>query len=51
MFSNTLKARSLKTELGKAIIPYKKFKQMYTFDNTGEFKGKPEHSKTHLLHE
>ena len=51
MFSNTLKAKSLKTELGKAIIPYKKFKKMYTFDNTGEFKGKPELSEKHFFRE
>ena len=51
MFSNTLKAKSLKTELGKAIIPYKKFKKMFTFDNTGKFKGKPELAETHLFHE
>ena len=51
MFSNTLKAKSLKTELGKGIIPYKKFKKRYTFDNAGKFKGKPELSEIHLFND
>ena len=52
MFSNTLKAKVKKTELGKAIIPYKKFKKMYTsFNNTGELKGRPELSKIHFFHD
>ena len=50
MFSNTLKAKVKKTELGKAIIPYKKFKKMYTsFDNAGEFRGKPDLSEINLF--
>ena len=39
MFSKDLKDKSLKTQLGKAIIPYKKFKKMYTIDNSIKFEG------------
>ena len=39
MFSKDLKDKSLKTKLGKAIIPYKKFKKMYKIDNSRKFEG------------
>ena len=47
MYDKTLKDNSLKTQLGGAIIPYKKFKNMYTIDNTGEFEGKQEPFTVH----
>ena len=40
MYSKELKDKSLKTQLGKAIAPYKKFKKMYTIDNSRKFEGK-----------
>ena len=38
-YSKTLTDKWLKTYFDKAIIPYKKFKNMYKVDETGEFKG------------
>ena len=40
MYSKDLKDKSLKTQLGKAIIPYKKFKKMYTIEKTRELESK-----------
>ena len=38
LYSEDLKDNLLKTQLGNAIIPYKKFKKMYTIDSPGNFK-------------
>ena len=42
MYSHTLIKKSLETEMGKAIIPYKKFKKIDKIDTKAEFKGKLE---------
>ena len=47
MFSQDLKDKSLKTQLGKAIIPYKKFKNIYTTGNSIELEGKLESQTIH----
>ena len=47
MYSKDLKDRSLKTQLGKAIAPYKKFKKMYTIDKTRKYEGKLEIFTSH----
>ena len=49
MYSHTLIKKSLETEMGKAIIPYKKFKKIYTIDTKEEFKGKLELFTVHKL--
>ena len=39
-YSKTQNDKTLNTNIAQAIDPYKKFKMMYTVDNTSEFTGR-----------